>query len=400
MKWYTCTPVAFRGDESFFERDSGLWSRALRELGIESRAVMPLPGSPSDLPELLRVPPSRLESASWWRSLGIDGVILYSWGLPRYTPVARAIRGAGLQLVIYLDSNGEMYPWRYWRGGTALMRDALIHRFGPWAGAAAFAAKMVYAHAVKPFAYNWRQRAHLALADRIGVPLPHTREVYRSMRFLYGDAMERLVLMPAPVSGSFHRTGAPQEDLLVCIGRWDDDFAKRPRLMMRCIEQVLAKAPSLHVALCGNETDELHAWLAQLPDELRGRIEWKGYVQHGELPALLNRARMVLCTSRSESTHFASAEALCCGCSVVAPGHYGLEALRWYASGASGTIARSDAPEDLVAALLAEREEWNAGRRDPARISSLWCSRLHATSTLRRILAGEGFSLAREPGVE
>lgn len=394
MKWYTCTPVAFSGDASFFERDSGLWCRALQELGIESRAIMPLPPGEGDMADLLRVDPALLQSPFWWRSLGIDGVILYAWGLPRYTPVARAIKEAGLQLVVYLDSNGEMYPWRHWRGGTALMRDALVHRLGPWGGAVAFAAKLAYAHTIKPISYNWRQRAHLALADRIGLPLPHALDVYRSMRPLYGEAMERLVLMPAPVSGIFRRSEAKKEDLVVCIGRWDDDFAKRPRLMMECAEQVLERAPEARFVLCGTETPALRAWFKRLPPRRRERVEWRGYVPHGELPELLNRAQIALCTSRSESTHFVSAEALCCGCSVVAPGHYGLEALRWYASEASGTIARGDAATDLAAALLAERGEWRAGRRDPERIARIWGERLHAVSTLRRILSGEGFSLA------
>lgn len=396
MKWYTCTPVAFRGDESFFERDSGLWCRSLRQIGIESRAVMPLPGSSEDAPDLLRVEPRLLQSASWWHSLGIDGVILYSWGLPRFTPVARAIRKAGLKLIVYLDSNGEMYPWRQWRGGTALMRDVLVHRFGPWAGSAAFAAKMVYAHIAKPWVFNLRQRSHLALADRIGLPLPHAMEVYRSMRFLYGPAMDRLVLMPAPVSGIFHRSAAAKEDLVACIGRWDDDFAKRPRLMMKCVQQVGMSAPSVRFVLCGQGTPELRAWLEGLPQSLRERVEWRGYVPHHQLPELLNRASIVLCTSRSESTHFASAEGLCCGCSVVSPGHYGLEAIRWYASEASGTIARSDAPEALAEALLAERDEWIAGRRNPERIARIWGSRLHAVSTLRRLFSHEGFGLAPE----
>lgn len=399
MKWYTCTPVSFRGDASFFERDSGLWCRALQKLGIESRAVMPLPGGNGDMPDLLRVSPSLLQSEAWWRSLGIDGVILYAWGLPRYTPVARAIKKAGLQLLVYLDSNGEMYPWRHWRGGTALMRDVLADRFGPWVGTAAFAAKLAYAHTVKPVAYNLRQRAHLALADSIGLPLPHALEVYKSMRFLYGKAMERLVLMPAPVSDIFHRTAAAKEDLVACIGRWDDDFAKRPRLMMQCVEEVLASAPSVRFLLCGTETPALREWLEQLPPSWRERVEWKGYVPHGDLPELLNRVQIVLCTSRSESTHFVSAEALCCGCSVVAPGHYGLEALRWYASEASGSIARSSAAADLAAALLAERGEWLAGRRDPTRIAAIWGDRLHAVSTLRRILAKEGFALAPQQGM-
>lgn len=399
MKWYVCTPVAFRGDRSFFERDSGQWCRALRACGIESRAVMPLPAGEDDVEgELLRAPYRDLESANWWRSLGLDGVILYSWGLPRYTPVARAIKEAGLKLIVYLDSNGDMFPWRRWREGALLMRHSLVHRYGPWAGTAALALKLGYAHTIKPFSYNWRHRVHLDLADLIGLPMPHALNVYAGMS-LYGRLAGRLALMPAPVGSEFCRNGAEKEDLVVCIGRWDDTFAKRPRLMADCLEQVLKQAPSVHVAICGNGTPFLRAWLDSLPADRRARVAWKGYVSHEALPELLNRARISLCTSRSESTHLVSEEALCCGCSVVAPGHYGLEALAWYASENSGTIASSDAAGALTSAVLTEREHWESGRRDADRIAEVWGDRLHAEATLPRILGRLGFSLAPRPGL-
>lgn len=394
MKWYVCTPVAFRGDISFFERDSGQWCRALHACGVESRAVMPLPAGKDDVEDdLLRARGRDLESAGWWRSLGIDGVILYSWGLPRYTPVARAIKRAGLALIVYLDSNGEMFPWRRWREGAALMRRSLVHRYGPWAGAAAFALKLGYAHTVKPFSFNWRHRAHLDLADLVGLPIPHALNVYAGMS-LYGRLAGRLALMPAPVGETFRRSGVEKEDLIVCIGRWDDAFAKRPRLLADCLERVLKRAPSVRVVICGNGTPFLQAWLGSLPPEMHERVAWKGYVSHDELPELLNRARISLCTSQSESTHLVSEEALCCGCSVVAPGHYGLEALAWYASEDSGTIAASDAAEALACAVLTEREHWAAGRRHASRIAEIWGERLHAAATLPRILGQLGFSLA------
>ncbi len=399
MKWYTCTPVAFRGDASFFERDSGLWRRALQACGVESKAVMPLPAGDDDVGDsLLRAPFADLASADWWRSLDIDGVILYSWGLPRYTAVARAIRDAGLKLVVYLDSNGEMFPWRRWKEGAQLMRQSLAHRYGSRAGAAAFAFKMIYAHTVKPFAFNTRHRSHLACADLVGLPIPHALDVYAGMK-MYRGLADRLALMPAPVGEEFRRTDVEKEDLVVCIGRWDDTFAKRPRLMTACVELVLKRRSSIRVAICGNETPFLRSWLASLPEPCRERVDWLGRVPHARLPDLLNRARIALCTSRSESTHLVSEEALCCGCSVVAPGHYGLEALAWYASEDSGTIAPSDTASALADAVLAERENWEAGRRDASRIAEVWGERLHAAATLRRILGRLGFSLAGQPGV-
>ena len=62
---YTCTPVSFSGGDNFFARDSGLFRKTLLSIGIENKSIVQLPHR--------------------------EGVILYSWGAPRYTVVARAI---------------------------------------------------------------------------------------------------------------------------------------------------------------------------------------------------------------------------------------------------------------------------------------------------------------------
>jgi hypothetical protein len=43
LRVLTCTPVAFRGNHTFFARKSELLSRVLRMAGVESFAVMAVP---------------------------------------------------------------------------------------------------------------------------------------------------------------------------------------------------------------------------------------------------------------------------------------------------------------------------------------------------------------------
>lgn len=90
---FTCTPVAFHGNDFFFSRDTGLICMNLRKIGAESLAVMPLPFHEDDIREdIIRVPMEQLKSPDWWRTLKLDGVVLYSWGAPRYTAIARPLR--------------------------------------------------------------------------------------------------------------------------------------------------------------------------------------------------------------------------------------------------------------------------------------------------------------------
>lgn len=113
MKWYTCTPVPFKGDHTFFSRDSGAFCKAFQRIGLESRAIMPTPVQEGDDPDLIRTEYANLEDAAWWKSLGIDGLVLYAWGTGKYLPIARAIHDAGIFLVVYMDSSGLFF-----RGNT------------------------------------------------------------------------------------------------------------------------------------------------------------------------------------------------------------------------------------------------------------------------------------------
>ena len=89
---YTCTPVSFSGGDNFLARDSGLFCKTLLSMGIENKSIVQLPhqeGEHADF--LIRTSMSNLKSPEWWKSHHLEGVILYSWGAPRYTAVARSI---------------------------------------------------------------------------------------------------------------------------------------------------------------------------------------------------------------------------------------------------------------------------------------------------------------------
>ena len=72
--------------------------RGFQQLGIESKAVMPLPGRVGDEADLIRTEVANLESAEWWRRHGVDGVVLYAWGRPRFRKVAEAILKYGIDV--------------------------------------------------------------------------------------------------------------------------------------------------------------------------------------------------------------------------------------------------------------------------------------------------------------
>lgn len=363
--------MAFHANRGFHIRDSGLIARHLRLLGLESKCIMPLPYYDDDTERdnLIRVEMKKLRDPAWWSSLGIDGVVLYSWAAPRYGAIARAIRRAGLWLSIHLDTSGN-----FW-GDT-------------WKNAGFFAKlKLCWRMPVTDFL----RARHLRCADVITAS-PPVREVLRH-RFLYGAAIaDKVQVMPCPVARECTYDGTRKEPLILFIGRWDDERPKRQTYMMAALDELFdhlaAELPSgTHVAICGSLTPELHAWHAALPEASRQAISLVGYVDNARLPALYNRASVMACPSLYEGTHIVSTEALCCGASVVAAARpRDLAVVCWYTTRESGRVADQDTPRSFAEALKDELLAWQKGQRDPRHIAASWQPVFRADLAMARIL--------------
>lgn len=390
-RWYTCTPVPCRGkdfvgDESFFMRDSGLFCRSLRQLGIESKSIMALPGSPDDFTdELLRTEYANLESATWWKSLDIDGVILYSWGAPRYRNVARAIDRAGLKLAILMDFSGDFVPW--WNP-RAFLRQGSRERAGSSLPARVVATCREW---LKCIGIDLLRNAHLSHADAVILSNPYCREKFRRHPFYNASIARNALILPCPIHERFRYDEAtPKQYRVVAIGRWDDDYQKRPAFLMAAINNLVEQDAGVIVDIYGTITPRMEAWRETLAPGQKDRVLLHGFLPNEQLLHVYRRSMVSLCSSTYEGSHIVSVEALCCGCSVVCPPRSGLLSLQWYATedaGAAGTVAAKDTPESLADAVRNELRLWKTGRRNPVAISQTWSERTHAVRFLPRLLA-------------
>lgn len=346
-RFATCTPVAFHANDYFYTRDTGLICKELLKMGNECRVIMPTPGYDDDLAEgaLLRVERSKLSCVSWWKELGIEGVVLYSWGDPRYLCIARAIRRAGLKLIIHFDSSGELHEHRL-RPGNKLINKA------------------------KDLLINLLRRHHLGYAHIITTSQPCI-EAFKN-DFCYGMTIAgKCREFPTPISSCFQYDGTPKQPRIICVGSWHLPV-KRAHILMSSISLLLQKHSSVQFDICGPVPPALQDWQAALPGSAKNRVKLHGFCNHDQLSQLYNQASVSLCTSESEGSHGASAEALCCGCSVVCPPRPLLSVVRWYTSRNSGTVATEDSPEQLCTALLEELSKWQNGERKAADIATTW----------------------------
>jgi hypothetical protein len=390
-KWYTCTPVRFTGDHTFFARDSGLLCKGFQEIEIECKAIMPGPAMDTDqVADLIRTDYSNLEDPAWWSSLEAEGVVFYGWGSGKYVKIVRAIKKAGITLVTHMDTAGMLGilngPGEF---AGSLWRVCLGEANSPLAGICRFLLRVVYGSTIGLIRNDWGRAQHLMQADLIGAITPIAMERIRKVCRVYGgEALAKRVQLIPHANASYMRYDAtiPKERLVVAVGRWDDAKVKGTDLLMRTTRGCVEKDPNLHIEIYGRPNEAMTKWYAVLPVELQKRIHLKGVVPNTEITRGLQRAKILLCTSLREGYHTVSAEAHCCGSSVVGPDIPEIPSMKWFAVEPFGCMAARN-ESSLAKAIEEEMTAWDNGLRNPSEISRYWSGQLHAPRVAESILA-------------
>lgn len=388
MRVLTCTPVAFGGGPDFFARDSGLLCRGFQALGHECQAVMPLPrGEDDQQDDLIRTEFENLEDECWWRIQQPDLVVLYAWGRPRYRHVARAIRRSGAFLVLNQDNGGLVSPLAgFW---PWLREQWILGGQGKDVPSWIRCVRSTLRRGLFGLAVTDPLRAeHLSHGHVIACVSPKAAESYRRLCKIYrGEELARKVeVIPHAVEPQFRFTDGEKRRMVVCVGRWEDKVQKRPELLCQTVSGLLEKDPRVLVTIVGHESEELRRWHLALPPAARERVFMLGNINRDRLVAICRESRVFHSPSAFESFGIAAAEALCCGCSVVAERSVSMSSFDWFVSEDSGTLAHTSDPCSHVEALLRELDAWDMGHRDPRAISTLWSSRFHADKVAAQIL--------------
>ena len=387
MRWFTCTPVEFGGGADFFARDSGLLSRGFQALGVESRAVMPGERQAGDEADLIRTDYGDLESADWWRAQQLDGVVLYAWGRPKFRKVAAAIRAAGIGLVLNQDNGGLVSPLAGLRDWLEEQRN-LSGDGGGWAGRVRYLLRVARGLSYGLVVTDPLRAEHLQAGDVIACVSPKAAEYYRKLCRRYGGAKlaGRVAVIPHAVEPRFGYGGEEKRRQVVCVGRWGDEVQKRPRLLMEVIGGLLAADGVVRVVIAGEVTAGMELWHNSLDGGRRGRVRLVGRVDRAGLAGILRESQVFYSPSAYESFGIAAAEALCCGCSVVAERSVSMASFEWFVGGRSGTLAEGKQARDHQSAVERELDGWGNGGRNAAEISGVWCERLHAGRVAEAVL--------------
>ena len=389
MRIFTCTPVAFGGGGDFFARDSGLLCRGLQMLGVDSHAVMPGEASADDEADLIRTEYANLESSEWWQSQGLDGVVLYAWGRPRFRKVASAIHHAGIQLILNQDNGGFISPLAGFSGWY--MEQWIMTGHGASAARlGAFLKQILRGLTIGLFLTDPLRAQHLKQGDFIACVSPAATKAYQRLCWFYGGRKlaKRVVMIPHPVETKFVFVDSPLPKLrqVVCVGRWQDHLQKRPLLMQSVLEHLLEDDQEVLIQIVGETTRELAEWHQSLRDDYRRRVHLRGRLDRAQLADVFCSSQIFYSPSAYESFGIAAAEALCCGCSVVGKDSVSMASFEWFISEQSGRLAATDDIQGHLNALTDELTSWKKGERNPDTLSEIWVSRLHADRVAQQIL--------------
>jgi glycosyltransferase involved in cell wall biosynthesis len=383
QRWFTTIPLAHRESPEWWTREAGALCLGLRALGMDSRFVLfGTPGPRADAIILAR--PADVEDSAWWKQQELTGVVLYSWGAPRYEPIARAIKQSGARLVLRMDTDGINSPrvwfWRYlsmskhicqderralpaWR---ALVKTLIFHLF--------------------PSTFDDKFKSHLGHADLIFVESPLAEQRFKRFLARPEDAAlrQKIVMAPPQISPQFSFDPlVVKKRQIIAVGRWDTQQKDAP-MLVASLARVLTADPGCTAVIAGDARDGLQGLLSRLPAEIRARVSFLGHLGHEELLKHYRESRMIFFPSRFEGFPNSAVEALCCGCSVVGPAVIG--SMNYCVTPACGTLACRRTPQDFADSLLAELSAWDRGERQPAQFSAWWQRTSWAPNVARRLL--------------
>jgi glycosyltransferase involved in cell wall biosynthesis len=387
MRIFTGSPYPFEGTESFFDNNAGLLSRGFQALGMKSGAITLGPIQPSGLPTMIRGTWKQMEDPDWWAALHLDGLAFLTWGNWRFRRMVEAAMKAGIPVIQMTDTQGIQSPVSDWR--AHLQAEGAHYWYEPrWKQITRTLAKLPITLTARIGYRDLRDAQTIATSDYFLAPTPRAAERFSNLtRRLQGaEAAQRVRFVPFPVNFHFNYSPeGPKPEEVVAVGRWDS-HQKRTPLLTATISSTLAQRPAVRFRIFGQISRDLYSWHKSLASSLRTQVTLEGSVSNSTLAEAYRRARVILVSSAYEGCHNASAEAICCGASVVGCRSPFLGVLEWHAGKNSGRLAEQATPDSLSQALLDELDAWDTGQRDPAEISQAWTQELRADRVAAQIL--------------
>ncbi len=369
--WYSHNREKFSADlDSYVQAIIRLGHEPLMVCGEGSEYCVAYPVKAVSQSELVRT--------EFWLSLNLDAALVFTW--MRHIHILQAMKAVGIFVVSKGDTEGRISARVFPKYHGQRMLEAA---HSPWKKACAlrhWVRRRLFLD-LKP---DQEAIRNIEIADTVSVDTHMAkRHLARHLAF-YGrsELADKLRVLPPPLAEEFLMAPVrlDRQNKIMAIGRWDDPVKDAP-LLKQTLSLYMKKQPETQVVIAGSGGEKIFKALCTAYP----CIKYAGALARSEIIRELADTRVLLMTSRGESFHFASHEALCLGATVVGPsGVIPLPDI--CCEGRFGTEARGRHPRQMMAALEEEIQAWEMGWRDPLHTANFWRSRLCGVSIIQRIL--------------
>ncbi len=322
-----------------------------------------------------------IQTVEWWKRESLDAAFFY--GTDGFDPsVLLAARAAGARVVIECDSDGYV----------SILQDALrVLRVKMWDSSytlhhkAAIISVWLRYLLFKSAKHERKIFKAFELADYIKIESEGPANLLRGFlkRRGRGHLAEKVVTVYFAVRDVFvtEPVNLQREDLIIVAGRIGAQ-QKNPALLEKALRRFFDAPGSAHLEIhVRGEAPNLERWAISNP-----RIRLFKNTASQDLCKRLANSRVLVSTSRFESTPIQGLEALCQGCTLIAsdglPGSRSL-----IQSGAYGDTFKRNSADGCATAIRRELERWNTGMRDPKAIADHWRSQCSLEVVTSKLLA-------------
>jgi glycosyltransferase involved in cell wall biosynthesis len=303
------------------------WFRLKRE-GLPHKYVETFPWYHTGVSALARYglyPSPWTETLDWWNGLAFD-----AWIKRRIPPtdVLIAISGAALDAGKLVQARGGKYICD--RGSTHARYQGRIleEEFGLWK-------QTIETHDLRD---TEREEQQYEQADCITVP---SHFVARSF-VAEGVAPGKLQIIPYGVRlDTFHPTGSPGAGTFEVVFAGQVGFRKGIPYLLEAFARL--RHPRKRLRIAGAVQSEIRPLLSQWPLE---QVEFLGQVPHNQLAQYFSSSHALVLPSIEEGLALVQAEAMACGCPVIATTNTGAEDL--FTDGKEGFIVPIRDPQAIA----------------------------------------------------
>ncbi len=384
-KVFTAVYRSCHPNYSWFGRDSGIVTEGLRKIGVESRLVILRTEGMLIDDRFLPVSRNQFCDAAFWKSLALDAVVVQGGGDIGMDPVLQAIRSSATKMLLRLDSDGVVAPQvdsylyfynLWWNLAYHKKHPAIVMALGK------FLLKYLFASRFGPGRISKRLAQGDVLLIESRIAAARLQRVLISHGF--EETASKVVHLPIPIPDAWtYDPIQTKENTIISVARWYDAQKDAPKLV-KVLGQVLRHQPHFNATIIGDGEDYLKILISKHAMGVSDRITVKGRLPHIEIANHLKKAKIFVCSSRAESMNISSAEAGCCGCSIVGPAE--IASMHEYTCFNSGTMAWTRRTHDFVDSVNAEINCWNSNKRNPLEISTHFTSQLMPTVVANQLL--------------